>query len=66
MLRRLALLLFMVLVIFTAPAIYTAERGWTPDQILKVKRVGPVVPSPDGSRVGFVVSDAVMEGEKSE
>ena len=44
----------------------SAERGWTPDLILEVKRVGAVVPSPDGARVAFVVSEAVMEGEKSE
>jgi dipeptidyl aminopeptidase/acylaminoacyl peptidase len=43
-----------------------AEQKWTPDLLLKVKRVGPVVPSPDGARVAYVVSEAVMEGEKSE
>jgi dipeptidyl aminopeptidase/acylaminoacyl peptidase len=64
--HRLALLPLIVLVFFTASAVRTAERGWTPDLMLKVKRVGPVVPSPDGSRVAFVVSEAVMEGEKSE
>src|SRR5262245_31476076 len=54
------------LIFLAAPAARTAERGWTPDTILKVKRVGPVVPSPDGARVAFVVSEAAMEGEKSE
>ena len=44
----------------------TAERKWTPDVLLQVKRVSAVVPSPDGTRVAFVVADAVMEGEKSE
>lgn len=44
----------------------SAERGWTPDLMMKVKRVGPVVPSPDGTRAAFVVSEAVAEGEKSE
>jgi Tol biopolymer transport system component len=42
------------------------QQGWTPDLLLKVKRVGSVVPSPDGSRVAFVVSEGVMDGEKSE
>src|SRR5688572_32293166 len=54
------------LLIFAASNVQTADRGWTPDLALKVKRVGPVVPSPDGSRVAFVVSEAVMDGEKSE
>lgn len=44
----------------------TAERRWTPDALMRVKRVPTVVPSPDASRVAFVVSEAVMEGEKSE
>ena len=44
----------------------SAERPWTPDLMLKVKRVSSVVPSPDGTRAAFVVSEAVTEGEKSE
>jgi dipeptidyl aminopeptidase/acylaminoacyl peptidase len=41
-------------------------RGWSPDLALTVRRVGPVVPSPGGTHVAFVVSEAVTEGEKSE
>lgn len=41
-------------------------RGWTPDLVLKVKRVPAVVPSPDGDRVAYLVSEAVTEGDKSE
>jgi dipeptidyl aminopeptidase/acylaminoacyl peptidase len=40
--------------------------GWTPELTFKVKRVGTVRVSPDGSRAAFVVGAAVMEGEKSE
>ena len=43
-----------------------STRGWTSEQMFKVKRVGPVVPSPDGARVAYVVGEAVMQGEKSE
>jgi dipeptidyl aminopeptidase/acylaminoacyl peptidase len=39
---------------------------WTPDTTFKVKRVGPVVPSPEGTRIAFVVGEALMEGDKSE
>lgn len=39
---------------------------WTPELMLKVKGVAEVAPSPDGKRVAFSVSTAVMEGEKSE
>lgn len=64
--RRASLIAFALLTIGVAAAVRTAEHKWTPDLMLKVKRVGPVVPSPDGARVAFVVSEAVMEGEKSE
>jgi dipeptidyl aminopeptidase/acylaminoacyl peptidase len=47
-------------------AAHAAERGWTPDLVLKVKRIAVVVPSPDGSRAAFVVSEAITEGDKSE
>jgi dipeptidyl aminopeptidase/acylaminoacyl peptidase len=46
--------------------VQTADTRWTPDEILKVKRVASVIPSPDASRAAFTVSEAVMEGEKSE
>jgi dipeptidyl aminopeptidase/acylaminoacyl peptidase len=39
---------------------------WTPELTLKVKRVGAVRVSPDGTRAAFVVGTAVMDGEKSE
>ncbi|MSR57859.1 MAG: S9 family peptidase [Planctomycetaceae bacterium] len=40
--------------------------GWTPELVLKVKTVTEPTVSPDGSRIAFVVSTAVTEGEKSE
>ena len=33
---------------------------------MTVKRVSNVIPSPDGTKIVFVVAEAVMEGEKSE
>ena len=64
--RRTSFAAVSVLVLLAASSSRTAEHKWTPDAILEVKRVGPVVPSPDGLRAAFVVSEAVMEGEKSE
>lgn len=61
--RRLVLI---AIVLLMGAAAGGADRGWTTDMIMKVKRVGPVVPSPDGTRAAFVVSEAVIEGEKSE
>ena len=66
MFRRAALVAVAFLITLPSAAVRTAERGWTPDLMLKVKRVGPVVPSPDATRVAFVVSEAVTDGEKSE
>ena len=42
------------------------QGSWTPEMQMQVKRVSSVLPSPDGSRVAYVVADAQMEGEKSE
>ena len=40
--------------------------GWTPELMMKVRPVGPVSVSPDGRRVAYVVTDAVMAPERSE
>ena len=63
---RRILTLGLSLLIVASTAVGTAERRWTSDTLMKVKRVTAVIPSPDATRVAFVVSDAVMEGEKSE
>lgn len=41
-------------------------KEWTPESTFSIKRIQSVVPSPDGTKVAFVVSDAVMDGEQSE
>jgi dipeptidyl aminopeptidase/acylaminoacyl peptidase len=64
--RRASLIALALFTLLASGSGRSAEHKWTPDLLLKVKRVGPVVPSPDGARVAFVVSEAVMEGEKSE
>src|SRR4051794_1424076 len=42
------------------------SADWTPEAILKVKGVGHVQVSPDGTQVAFTVREAITEGEKSE
>lgn len=59
-------LVLIAIVSLLGTAATPADRGWTTDLILNVKRVGPVVPSPDGRRAAFVVTEAVTQGEKSE
>jgi len=39
---------------------------WTPELQMRFRSAGPTALSPDGSRVVFGVSEAVMEGEESE
>ncbi len=43
-----------------------ATSAWTAELSTTIKRISGVVPSPDGTRVAFVVSEAVMDGERSE
>ncbi len=41
-------------------------EGWTPELMLKVRRVASVRPSPDGRRVAYTVAEAVMTEDRSE
>src|SRR5882762_2584176 len=43
-----------------------AQSGWTPDVMIKLKRVGGIDMSPDGRMVAYTISTPMMEGEKSE
>jgi len=40
--------------------------AWTPELMFKAKGVGDVAVSPDGKKVAYTVSVALMDGEKSE
>lgn len=54
---------------FCAPAgvrSQDAPAGWTPELMLKVRRLGSVRPSPDGRQVAYTVTVAVMTPERSE
>ena len=64
--RRATLITLTIVALLPGAPLETADRGWSPELLLKVKRISDVVPSPDGARVAFVASEAVMEGDKSE
>jgi dipeptidyl aminopeptidase/acylaminoacyl peptidase len=66
MLRPTAVAIAALTLVASTGTVRTAERRWTPDELMRVKRIPTVVPSPDATRVAFVVSEAAMEGEKSE
>lgn len=53
-----------------APAYIFAQDAkpakWTPEVMIKYKRLGGTAISPDGKWVAYTVSEPLMEGEKSE
>jgi dipeptidyl aminopeptidase/acylaminoacyl peptidase len=50
-----------------APVVRAQDTSaWTAELSMTIKRISGVVPSPDGTRVAFVVSEAVLDGERSE
>jgi len=50
----------------TALGLCAQTAIWTPDQAMKIKSVGSVVPSPDSRLVAYAQTEAVMEAERSE
>ncbi|MGH9942522.1 MAG: S9 family peptidase [Pyrinomonadaceae bacterium] len=44
----------------------SAPAGWTPELSMQVKTIGPVRASPDGRRVVYTATDAMMSPDKSE
>jgi dipeptidyl aminopeptidase/acylaminoacyl peptidase len=53
--------------LIVAPFVHAQEGGvWTPELAIQVKRVGSVVPSPDGRMVVYQVGSAIMDEETSE
>ena len=56
----------LLLVLSGALAWPQAPASWTPELAMQVQTVASVVPSPDGKRVAWAQSKAVMTGEQSE
>ena len=62
---------FLVTGLFVWSSIMTANdsdkpSNWSPELMLKVKRIGSVQVSPDGKQVVFTVREAVLDGGRSE
>ncbi|MFT5142786.1 MAG: dipeptidyl aminopeptidase/acylaminoacyl peptidase [Rhodothermales bacterium] len=55
-----------ILLIATAVAVPASAQEWTPEFGMQFKNVGSPEISPDGATVAYEVSEALMEGEKSE
>ncbi len=64
--RRLSLAVSLPVVFSFSAFVAIASEGWTPELVMKVKRVDDVRVSPDGQWVAFVVGQAAMDGERSE
>lgn len=57
------LIIFFLLISFVSAS---AQSKWTPEVMIKFKRVGGTNISPDGSLVAYTISAPMMEGDKSE
>ncbi|HKY29186.1 MAG TPA: S9 family peptidase, partial [Pyrinomonadaceae bacterium] len=67
--RPCLVMVFSALSLLFVPATLLAQSGssgWTPELAMKVKAVGSVRVSPDGRKVAYTVSDAIMTPDKSE
>lgn len=55
-----------VLFFYCNTALSQTVKNWSPEQTMKMKNIGAVVPSPDASKVLYTVREAVMTDDKSE
>ena len=64
--RRIAVLLCSVLLSCWFVLAQESPKGWTPEVMIKIKRVGGTAISPDGKWIAYTVSTPLMDGDKSE
>ncbi len=58
---------FLAIFILISTTLFAQTKtNWSPEQSMKMKNIGNVVPSPDASKVLYTVREAVMTDEKSE
>ena len=62
--KKIKYVLFITLILSSMCSI--AQTAWTPEGMMKYRNITDTDISPDGKYIAYVVSDAVMEGEKSE
>src|SRR5882724_571583 len=55
-----------LLFLAAATAVAQAPTVWTPELTMQTRTIAEVVPSPDGARVAWAQTEAVMEPERSE
>jgi dipeptidyl aminopeptidase/acylaminoacyl peptidase len=53
-------------ILFSTLLVAQTTRYWTPEQMMKMKNISAVVPSPDGSKLLYTVREAVMTEDRSE
>ncbi|MFN8357903.1 MAG: S9 family peptidase [Spirosomataceae bacterium] len=59
-------LLLLSLISLVCSSLFAQPKNWTPQEMVKLKRVSNSVISPDGRLVAYVVATPLMDGEKSE
>lgn len=64
--QKLVGLVLLSVLLFALPLIVQAQSSWTPELEMRVKGIGAVRVSPDGKKVAYTVSSAVMTPDKSE
>src|SRR5258708_38843360 len=52
--------------VIALPATAADVPGWTPNDMIQIKRFGGVYPSPDGKRVAYTVREPAIEELRSE
>lgn len=57
---------FFLVILLTTVLLTPAQTGWSPEMQVKSRGIGSPRISPDGKRVVYAVSDAVMTSDKSE
>lgn len=64
--KRITSVLIALVVVASAAIAQDQPTRWTPDVMIKFKRVGGTAISPDGKLIAYTVSTPMIEGEKSE
>ncbi|MCX6133393.1 MAG: S9 family peptidase [Ignavibacteriales bacterium] len=64
--QKLCAVLILIIVVAEHALSQDIPKGWSPEVMTRIKRVGGTSISPDGKWIAYTVSTPTMEGEKSE